>query len=237
MPGPVAPVPGPVPPTPVAPAVAPELVSGVSPPLALQARILRQTGDPSTAAEIAAMGLEAHPDHPGLLVEQAHVHLAAKEHAEAVEVGRRAMVPGVHYLAAALVSARALEEAGKQTDADGLLREAGNELLKQHEPTLAAVAWAAFVEMRRARGGKPNISKARGLFYGLVKKEIPGATFYYQGATVLFADGRRDDSVTWLHKAARLDPLYKPPFEKLSRMGELTDEEVQAYTTVHGVAP
>jgi hypothetical protein len=31
--------------------------------------------------------------------------------------------------------------------------------------------------------------------------------------------------------------VFKPPFEKLSRMGELTDEEIQAYTTVHGVAP
>ena len=94
-----------------------------------------------------------------------------------------------------------------------------------------------FVNMRRARGGKPNIMKARGLFYGLAKKEIPGAALYYEGAIVLFADGRRDDCVTWLHKAAGHDPVYKPPFEKLSRMGELTEEEIETYKTVHGVAP
>ncbi|MBW2261222.1 MAG: hypothetical protein JRG91_04545 [Deltaproteobacteria bacterium] len=205
--------------------------------LALQARILRLTGDPATAAEITGQGLEAHPDHPGLLAEKAHVHLAAEEYAEAIEAGRKAMVPGAYYLVAALVAARALDEAGKQTDADNLIREAGIQLLKQHEPTLAAVAWAAFVQMRRTRGGKPNISKARGLFFGLVKKKIPGAGFFYEGAIVLFADGRRDDSVTWLHKAAGLDPVFKPPFERLSRMGELTQEEVQAFTTVHGVAP
>jgi tetratricopeptide (TPR) repeat protein len=205
--------------------------------LALQARILRQTGDPATAAEIAAKGLEAHPDHPGLLAEQAHVHLAAKEYGEAIEAGQKALVPGPYYLVAALVATRALEAAGRQNDADGLIREAGNTLLRQHEPTLAASAWAFFVQMRKARGGKPNISKARGLFYGLLKKDIPGAAFYYQGAVVLFADGRRDDAVMWLHKAAGLDPLFKHPFERLSRMGELTDEEVKAYTTVHGVAP
>ncbi len=205
--------------------------------LALQARILRQTGDPATAAEITAGGLEAHPDHPGLLAEQAHVHLAAKEYAEAIEAGRRAMVPGAYYLVASLVSARALEGDGRQGDADSLLRDAGNQLLRQHEPTLATVAWAALLRMRRVRGGKPNISKARGLFYGLIKKDIPGAAFFLEGAIVLFADGRRDDSITWLHKAAGLDPLLKPPFEKLSRMGELTQEESEVFTAVHGAPP
>ncbi len=205
--------------------------------LALQARILRKTGDPETAAEIVTKGLEAHPDHPGLLAERAHVHLAAKQFAEAIEAGRKAMVPGAYYLVASLVSARALEAAGREADADSLLRDAGNQLLKEYEPTLASVAWAAYVQMRRLRGGKPNISKARGLFYGLVKKDVPGAAFYLEGAIVLFADGRRDDSLAWLHKAAGLDPVFKPPFERLSRMGELTQEEIEAYTAVHGAAP
>jgi tetratricopeptide (TPR) repeat protein len=205
--------------------------------LALQARILRLTGDPQTAAEIATKALEAHPDHPGLLVERAYAHLAQGEYGEAFKLGQRAMKPGPCYLDAALVTGMAFEAKGSEADADVVLRDAGLELLRSHEPTLAPVLWAALIEMRRLRGGKPNLVKARGLFWGLAKREIPGAAFYFQGGVVMFADGRREDALHWFHEAAALDPAYEPPFEKLSKMGELTEEEVRAYTAVHGVAP
>lgn len=205
--------------------------------LALQARILRITEDPSSAAEIALAAFGEHPDHPGIMVERAHAHIAAKELALAVELGRKAMIPGRYYLEACLVASLALDAAGKETDADTLMREAGTTLLREHEPTLAAVVWAEFIKMRRLRGGKTNIIKARGLFWGLAKKEIPGAAFFYEGAIVLFADGRRDDCVSWLHRAAAMDPAFKPPFERLSRMGELTEEESSAFMAVHGVRP
>ena len=204
--------------------------------LALECRILRLTGDGPGAAKAAAAALGAHEGHAGLLVERAYGHLADKEWEQAADLGRKAMVPGPWYLDAAIVTARALEAMGRTKDAEEVLREAGPTLLREYDPILAPGAWAELLRLKHERGG-PEIKKARVLFTGLLKREIPDPMLYYEGALILLADGRQEEALEKLHSAAALDPSCAPPFKKLSAMGVLTEDEGKTYTTVHGEAP
>jgi tetratricopeptide (TPR) repeat protein len=204
--------------------------------LALQVKILRLTADPASAWELLQEALEKHPDHPGLLVEKAHSLLEDRDYEAAAETGQDAMVDGIHYMDAVLVTAEALESMREDSDADSLLRNAAITLYAHYEPTLSAAASAALVKARRVPADRVGLAKSRGAFSQALRRDIPSAPLYYQGALTHLADGRRDDALEWLHAAAEVDPAFEPPFKKLHKLGELTEAEREAYATTHGAS-
>jgi tetratricopeptide (TPR) repeat protein len=205
--------------------------------LALQIAVLRLTSDPGSAWEILDGALAANPEHPGLLVQKAHSLLEDKNYSEAVQTAQKAMDSPAWLLEASIVVARALDALNDDSGADSVLRKTAATLYAGHEPTLSALAYAEFIAIRRSRPDKSSLAKAKGMFSTALKKEISSAQLFHEGALVYIADGRRDDGVKWLHEAAAADPAFKPPFQKLAKMGELTEDESAAYIVTHGVAP
>ncbi len=206
--------------------------------LALEARVLRLTGDAKAAASLVAQALPGNEKHAALMVEKAWALLGAGDPAEAAVAGQAAMdVSGPHYLDAAIVTARALDATRDESGSDNVLRKAASEIASSYEPSLATAVWAEIVRSRHARGGKPNLAKAKGSFAIAVKKEFPDAGLYFEGALVLIADGSKEEAMEWLHRAAVLDPAFSPAFAKLKALEALTDAEISSYEAVHGSAP
>jgi hypothetical protein len=92
------------------------------------------------------------------------------------------------------------------------------------------------VKARRVPADRVGLAKSRGAFSQALRRDIPSAPLYYQGALTHLADGRRDDALEWLHAAAEVDPAFEPPFKKLHKLGELTEAEREAYATTHGAS-
>ncbi|MFH1438576.1 MAG: hypothetical protein ABIJ56_22900 [Pseudomonadota bacterium] len=194
----------------------------------LLAEALRHAGELDEAEKAVNEGGKLFPDELSIAIEKALLNLKKERTALArltLEEEMDNITSADVMIKASSGLAQIYRSMGNKKEAETVLLTAARKLEKYFDPALSIDVYAELVSMRRSKGKKADIAKARNTFFSIAKKPYPSALLQLEGGKTLLEQEKIEDAIEQFNKSLAIDPAFKPAYEALKKLDALNEAQ------------
>ena len=202
---------------------------------ALLAEALRHAGELDEAEKVVNEGGKQFPDELSIAIEKALLNIEK----ERIALARLTLEEEIENIKAADVMikaaaalARIYKTTGKKKEAETVLLTTARKLEKYYDPALSIGVYAELVSVRRSKGKKKDIAKARNTFYSISRKPYPSAKLQLEGGKTLLVQDKTEDAIEKFGKAIVIDPAFKPAYLALKKLNALNEAQRMTFQKI-----